>query len=129
MITHDGVFTVESEAGWDGAITVFCDDPPAAGRALTRASPRLQRVLWTGREVSEQDWAGAMEAAEREGASELLDFCEYVSDPDVHEEGASIYMDTNSELSQAAATTFFTILSEELRTEGVEDANIGVDER
>ena len=111
MIIDDGVFRVESELdGWNERLMVFCDDPQAAAQALVHASPRLQRVLWDGRELSEGEWQSSglqhAAAANRGGTRlahpiDLTQACEYVSEPTVHPDGASIYMDTNSELGRA----------------------------
>ncbi len=118
MITQDGVFTVDDDdAGWEGGVMVFCDDVAATARALARAAPRLQRVLWDGRELSEPEWLAA-------GQAPLEQVCEYVSEPTPHDEGVSIFMDTQSELSAAAAPAFFAILAEELRAEGIDTARI-----
>jgi hypothetical protein len=135
MIIDEGVFEVANEAeGWNEQVMVFCDDPQAAARALLRASPRLQRVLWDGREVDEEEWDASWQALEAHSAAGTLadaddpidaeQMCEYVSEPDVHDDGASIYMDTNSELTRAAAETFFAIISEELLAEGIESARL-----
>ena len=134
MIVDDGVFRVESELdGWNERLMVFCDDPQAAAQALVRAAPRLQRVLWDGREVSEREWQASgleLAAAANSGSrrlahpSDLTQACEYVSDPLLHADGASIYMDTNSELGKAAAAAFFAIIRDELLAEGVESARL-----
>jgi hypothetical protein len=134
MIVDDGVFRVESELdGWNERLMVFCDDPQAAAQALVRAAPRLQRVLWDGREVSERDWRASglgHVAAANSGRLrlaqpiDLTQACEYVSDPTLHADGASIYMDTNSELGKAAAAAFFAIIRDELLAEGVESARL-----
>jgi hypothetical protein len=134
MIVDDGVFRVESELdGWNERLMVFCDDPQAAAQALVRAAPRLQRVLWDGREVSEQEWQASgleLAAAANSGSlrlahpSDLTQACEYVSDPLLHADGASIYMDTNSELGKAAAAAFFAIIRDELLAEGVDSARL-----
>lgn len=134
MIVDDGVFRFANELdGWSERLMVFCDDPQAAARALVRATPRLQRVLWDGREMSEREWqASGLElvAAANAGSlrlarpSALSQACEYVSEPLVHDDGASMYMDTNSELGRAAAAAFFTIIREELLTEGIDSARL-----
>ncbi len=134
MIVDDGVFRVESELdGWNERLMVFCDDPQAAAQALVRAAPRLQRVLWDGREVSEREWEASgleLAAAASSGSVrltqpiDLTQACEYVSDPTLHADGASIYMDTNSELGKAAAAAFFAIIRDELLAEGVESARL-----
>lgn len=134
MIVDDGVFRVESELeGWSERLMVFCDDPHAAAQALVHAAPRLQRVLWDGRELSEGEWeaSGAhLAAAGGRGGTRLAQpigltqACEYVSEPTVHADGASIYMDTSSELGRAAAAAFFSIIRAELLAEGVECARL-----
>jgi hypothetical protein len=134
MIIDDGVFRVESEFdGWNERLMVFCDDPQAAAQALVRAAPRLQRVLWDGREVSEREWqASGLElaaAADRGSLRlaqpiDLTQACEYVSDPTLHADGASIYMDTNSQLGKAAAAAFFGIIRDELLAEGIDSARL-----
>ena len=134
MIIDDGVFRVESELdGWNERLMVFCDDPQAAAQALVHASPRLQRVLWDGRELSEGEWQSSgmqhAAAANRGGTRlahpiDLTQACEYVSEPTVHPDGASIYMDTNSELGRAAAATFLAIIREELLAEGIDRARL-----
>ena len=60
MIIDDGVFRVGNErGGWSERLMVFCDDPQGAAQALVHATPRLRRVLWDGREVSEREWHAA----------------------------------------------------------------------
>lgn len=118
MIIDEGVFEPETdEQGWSEQLKVFCDDPQAAARALESAAPRLQRVTWSGRELSE-------EQAEVWTDHDDGQMCEYVSEPDVHDDGASMYMDTMSELTIAAAATFYSIISEELVAEGIESARL-----
>jgi hypothetical protein len=134
MIVDDGVFRVESELdGWNERLMVFCDDPQAAAQALVRAAPRLQRVLWDGREMSEHEWQASglgHVAAANSGRLrlaqpiDLTQACEYVSDPTLHADGASIHMDTNSELGKASAAAFFAIIRDELLAEGVESARL-----
>jgi hypothetical protein len=134
MIIDDGVFHLDSDlSGWNEQLVVFCDDPQAAARALVRASPRLQRVLWDGREVSEHDWqaSGLEQVAVRNAGTmrlvepiDLTQACEYVSEPTVQADAVIIYMDTNSELRKPAASRFFAIIREELLAEGVEAARL-----
>ena len=134
MIIDDGVFRVGNErGGWSERLMVFCDDPQGAAQALVHATPRLRRVLWDGREVSEREWhACGLEliAAANAGSlrlarpSALSQACEYVSEPQVHSDGASIYMDTNSELGKAPAAAFFTIIREELLAVGIDSARL-----
>jgi hypothetical protein len=134
MIIDDGVFRVESELdGWNERLMVFCDDPQGAAQALAHASPRLQRVLWDGRELNEGEWQASglqhASAANRGGTRlahpiDLTQACEYVSEPTLHPDGASIYMDTNSELGRRAAATFFAIIREELLAEGIDCARL-----
>jgi hypothetical protein len=134
MIIDDGVFRVASDLeGWNERLMVFCDDPPGAAQALVRASPRLQRVLWDGREMSEREWQSSgleLVAVANAGSrrltqpSALSQACEYVSEPTVHPAGASIYMDTNSELGKAAAAAFFAIIRDELLAEGIDCARL-----
>ena len=90
-------------------------------------------MLWDGREVSEREWQASglgQVAAANNGRLrlaqpiDLTQACEYVSDPTLHADGASIYMDTNSELGKAAAAAFFAIIRDELLAEGVESARL-----
>ncbi len=104
MIIDDGVFRVESELdGWNERLMVFCDDRRRQRRRSCTPRPRLQRVLWDGRELSEGEWQSSglqhAAAANRGGTRlahpiDLTQACEYVSEPTVHPDGASIYMDT-----------------------------------
>jgi hypothetical protein len=134
MIVDDGVFRVERELdGWGERLMVFCDEPRAAAQALVHAAPRLQRVLWDGRELSEGEWEASgvhVAASAGRGGTRLAQpigltqACDYVSEPTLHADGASIYMDTGSELGRAAAAAFFSIIREELLAEGVEYARL-----
>lgn len=122
MIIDEGVFEPENDLeGWNERLKVYCDDPQAAARALVSAGLRLQRVTWSGRELSEEE-------AEVWDDHDDAQVCEYVSEPAVQEDGASVYMDTMSELSIAAAATFFSIISEELMAEGIESARLAEDD-
>lgn len=131
MIIDEGVFQVEDdETDWTGYLIVRCEEPAAAMRALQHAAPRLQRVLWGGREVSDDEWSALEDDSadwdEERNTMLLEQVCEYVSEPELHDDGASVYLDTQSELDEACAATFFQIITDELTAEGVEAARIAV---